>query len=179
VIEPIDRRGRLGILDGHDVRLETPSGEIVSERPDARSYFRRVRRRYLYWDTLDLTYFVGYAVWNYLTLPALLLRDDVEWREVAEGVLEAAFPPELPTHGRRQRHTFDRETGLLVRYDYNPEVVVGGGDVVVANVVLERGEFEGIPYEARRKVVPSDDETGEPRARPVFIEMRFWDWRLD
>ena len=28
---------------------------------------------------LDQAYFAGYAFWNYLTLPALLLRPDVEW----------------------------------------------------------------------------------------------------
>jgi hypothetical protein len=176
-IEPIDRRGRVGILDGHDVRLETPSGATVAERPAARSFFPG-GRRYLHWDALDLTYFLGYAAWNYLALPALLLRDDIDWVEAEDGVLKASFPPELPTHSADQRHVFDPETGLLARFDYKPEIATGDQAVWVANLVRERGTYEGIPYEAHRTVHPVDDETLEPRERFVMVDMRFADWRL-
>lgn len=176
-IEPIDRRGRVGVLDGHDVRLETPSGAVVAERPQARSYFPG-GRRYLHWDALDLTYFLGYAAWNYLVLPALLLRDDVEWTEPEEGVLKAGFPPELPTHSADQRYVFDAESGLLKRFDYKPEVATGDQEVWVANLVRERGSYEGVPYESRRTVHPVDDENFEPRERFVMVDIRFDDWRL-
>lgn len=174
-IDPIDRRGRIGVLDGQDVRLESPGGETIETRPGARALFRRGRRTF-YWDALDLTYFLGYALWNYFTLPALLMREDIVWADVEEGVLESSFPPELPTHGRAQRHIFDRQTGLLARYEYKPEIVTGAD--WVANVVLERGDFEGIPYEARRKVLSMDRDTRAPQRRPVWVDMRFRDWRL-
>jgi hypothetical protein len=176
-LDPIDRRGRVGVLDGQDVRLETPSGEVIAERPAARSFFPG-GRRYFHWDALDLTYFLGYAAWNYLTLPALLLREDIAWTEPEPGVLKSSFPPELPTHNRDQRHVFDAESGLLVRHDYQPEVATGDQEVWVANVVRERGEHEGISYEARRTVYPVDDETLEPRERFVMVDIRFADWRL-
>ncbi len=113
-LEPIDRAGQVGILEGRDVRLETRDGRTVAERKDARARFPG-GRRLLYWDALDLTYFLGYAIWNYFTLPALLMREDILWSELGEGVLASSFPPDLPTHGE-QRHTFDPETGLLVRF---------------------------------------------------------------
>lgn len=176
-IDPIDRRGRVGVLDGQDVRLETRDGRVVAERPAARSYFPG-GRRYVHWDALDLTYFLGYAAWNYLVLPALLLRDDIEWTETEEGVLKATFPPELPTHSADQRHVFDPESGLLARFDYKPEIATGDQAVWVANLVRERGTYEGIPYEARRTVHPVDDDTLEPRERFKMVDIRFDDWRL-
>lgn len=176
-LDPIDRRGRIGILDGQDVRLETRTGEVIAERPAARSFFPG-GRRYVHWDALDLTYFLGYAAWNYLTLPALLLREDIAWTEPEEGVLKATFPAELPTHSKDQRHVFDPTSGLLVRYDYVPEVATGDQEVWVANLVRERGTNEGVPYEARRTVHPVDDETLEPRERFVMVDIRFSDWRL-
>jgi hypothetical protein len=176
-LDPIDRRGRVGVLDGQDVRLETRSGEVVAERRDARSFFPG-GRRYVHWDALDLTYFLGYAAWNYLTLPALLLRDDIAWTEAEDGVLEASFPPAVPTHSERQRYVFDHESGLLRRHDYRPEVATGDQEVWVANVVRERGSYEGIPYEAHRTVHPVDDDTLEPRERFLMVDIRFADFRL-
>lgn len=176
-IDPITRRGHVGILDGQNVRLETRSGDVVSERPAARSFFPG-GRRYVHWDPLDLTYFLGYAAWNYLTLPALLLREDIRWTEAEQGVLKATFPPDLPTHSPDQRHVFDAESSLLVRYDYRPEVATGDQDVWVANLVRERNTSEGIPYESRRTVHPVDDDTLAPRERFVMVDIRFTDWRL-
>jgi hypothetical protein len=93
--------------------------------PQGRPRLLPYGRRCFAWDELDLAHFLGYAFWNCFALPALLLRDDVAWMEASEGVLVPRFPAHLPTHGRDQRLLFDRETGLLRRYDYRPEVVVG------------------------------------------------------
>jgi hypothetical protein len=173
-IEPIDRWGHVGILDGTSVRLESPDGTIVAERPDARRYFSGGRRLF-HWDALDLTYFLGYALWNYLTLPALLMRDDIEWNELEPGVLASEFPPHLPTHGTQQHH-FDLETGLLTRYDYMPEVTFEKARA--ANIVLERGHCNGIPYEAKRTVHPLPAFGGKYLSQPVMVDMHFWDWEL-
>ena len=43
-------------------------------------------RRSLYWDALDFTYFCGYAMWNYLTLPFLLTHP-------GSGLTRSASPP--------------------------------------------------------------------------------------
>lgn len=175
-IEPIDEEGRVGVLDGEDARLETSAGEVVESRGAAREALTGTQGQRA-WDALDLTYFLGYAFWNYLALPALLLRDDVAWTELEDGLLESRFPPYLPTHSAVQRHRFDAATGLLARYEYRPEVVPEAAELWVANVVVERGAYEGVPHEARRRVTPLVD--GQPQAEPVFVDLRFDDWRLE
>jgi hypothetical protein len=175
-LEPIDRWGHVGILDGTGVRLEDSSGKVLKNRPDARSYFPG-GRRLIHWDALDLTYFLGYAIWNYFALPALLMRDDIKWRELEAGILDSKFPPNLPTHGK-QRHFFDSKSGLLTRYDYMP--VVAFKEARAANVVLERGNYKGIPYESHRKVYILPRELGGKYIKhPVMVNMHFWDWKLN
>ena len=114
-LTPIGKEaGITGVLDGHDVRLEDQHGEIISERKDARSYFP-AGRRLLYWDDLDMAYFANYAFWNYFTLPALLMRTDIQWTEIEPGWLEAIFPDEIPTHNTKQRFRFARAARLYCR----------------------------------------------------------------
>src|SRR5713226_2121475 len=71
-------------------------------------------RRLFHWNAHDITYFLGCAVWNYFTLPALLVREDIVWTELRAGVLASEFPPEVPTHGPQQ-HSFDHGMGSLLQ----------------------------------------------------------------
>ena len=176
-IDPIGPSRSIGVLEGSDVRLESPSGQTLAYRRDARSYFP-YGRRWFVWDELDLAYFLGYALWNYFALPALLLRDDIRWEEDFEGVLKPRFPAHLPTHGKNQHLIFDRDTGLLHRYDYRPEVVVGGIPLTVGNMVLEHTfSEEGVPYPSKRRVTPIRRD-GRILKRPVMVTIEVEDWRL-
>jgi hypothetical protein len=176
-LDPIDSKGNVGVLDGHEVRIERPDGEVIERRPDARTWFP-FKHLLVYWDVLDLTYFCGYASWNYFTLPALLLRDDIEWTETGPGELRARFPDYLPTHhAERQRWVFDRESGMIARYDYVPEIVAPPPLPWVANVVVERGSADGFPYEARRRVTIAPSN-GTPWKRPEVVAMRVWDYSV-
>ena len=144
---------------------------------NARNYFP-YGRRWFVWDELDLAYFLGYAFWNYFALPALLLRDDIRWEEICEGVLKPRFPAHLPTHGRKQRLIFDRDTGLLHRYDYRPEVVVGGLPLTVGNLVLEHTLSEvGMSYPSKRRMTPIRRDGGILK-RPVMMTIEVKNWRL-
>ena len=58
------------------MHIEDAKGNILETRRAARDYFPYERRMF-WWDRLDQTYFVCYALWNYLTMPALLLRSDI------------------------------------------------------------------------------------------------------
>jgi hypothetical protein len=165
--EGIDRAGHVGVLDGHDVRLETADGDIVATRSGARRFFGP-GRRWLYWDTLDQAYFACYAAWNYFTLPALLLREDIRWTEVEPGVLEARFPPSLPTHCAVQRFHFDRETGLLVRHDYAPDII--SPLARAARVVLEHGVQDGVAYPRRIRITPRAAGVALPGPLLVAVE---------
>jgi hypothetical protein len=81
-------------LDGNDVRVEHTNGDVVDTRKDARAYFP-FGRRLFYWDDLDMAYFANYAFWNYFILPRLLMRNDIDWNEKADGILEATFPEHI------------------------------------------------------------------------------------
>ena len=169
------KRGQRAIVDGPgEVRIETDAGERVASRANPRRYFPGGRRTFR-WDDLDMAYFGGYAAWNYLTFPALLLREDIAWSEVSETTLEARFPESLPTHSPVQRFHIDGESGLLRQHDYTAEVF--GGWAKAANVVEEHGEWEGIPYPSRRKVTPRKGD-GTPRAFPLLVGIEIKNWRL-
>ena len=174
---PREWQGTSGTLDGGDVRLESPTGEIVGRRDDARRAFRGLGglRRALSWDRLDLTYFAGYALWNYLAFPALLLRDDVTWSEIAPDVLEAAFPASLTTHCAVQRFRVSPLTGLLVQHDYTADVI--GRWARAAHVILEHGMRDGLAYPSHRRVTPRGP-TGRPMRGPIVVERVVRDWRL-
>ena len=174
-ITPIGKDSDIaGILDGPDVRLETANGDVINERKDARQYFPGGRRR-LFWDDLDMAYFANYAMWNYLTLPALLLRKDITWTEIEAGRLEATFPAHLPTHNNIQRFHFDEQTGLLHRHDYTAEVI--GGLAKAANVILEHSDSDGIKFTSRRKVTPRLSH-GRAFAFPTLIGIVVHDYQL-
>lgn len=168
-LHPIDRRGRAGVLEGQSVRLETADGRVLESRGEARSKFHG--RRHLWWDALDMVYFFGYAMWNYLAFPALLLRDDIEWRELSEHTLEGRFPPHLPTHSPVQRFHFDPATGLLRQHDYTAEVF--GAWAVAAHLILKHETADGLPFPAKRRVVPRN----KPLA-PVLIWLDLHRWSL-
>ena len=164
-----------GILDGLDVRLENEKGQIISERRNARDYFK-IGRRLFYWDDLDMSYFANYASWNYFTLPALLMREDIVWTELEPGWLEARFPDEIPTHSKVQRFRFDRETGLLIQHDYTADII--SPLAAASNVVLRHAQnSSGLVYPSIRRVTPKGPK-GKPLGGPVLIHLDIHDFRL-
>lgn len=164
-----------GVLDGADVRLENKQGQLVSERRNARDYFK-INRRLFYWDDLDMSYFANYASWNYFTLPALLMREDIEWTELEPGLLEARFPDMIPTHSRVQRFLFDLQTGRLIQHDYTADII--SPLAKASNVVLEHAEnSSGVLYPSIRRVTPRGPK-GRPLDGPVLIHLDIHDYRV-
>ena len=173
VMEPWSGHDR-AVLDGNSVRIESSSGEVLERRDDPRRFFPYGRRTFR-WDDLDLAYFACYASWNYQILPALLLRDDITWKQISDTTLEARFPPEIPTHSPLQRFHFDAATGLLQQHDYTALVFASWARA--ANVVLELGVSDGIHYPSRRRVTPRRGD-GQPRNFPLLVGIEIEDWRL-
>jgi hypothetical protein len=161
LFDPFPGPGRRGVFEQGGVRIETTDGEVLERRDRARSAFfgRSGVRRNLHWDALDATYFAGYAMWNYLTTPLLLTRDEIEVREgeswSGEGArwrrLDAVFPPDLDTHSREQSFFFD-DRGLEVRHDYTAEVVARRANG--AHYCAEHQSFDGLVFPTRRRVLP-------------------------
>ena len=151
--------GQTSELVGADkVRILDSEGTILAERENPRAAFRRLRRQFL-WDDLDFAYFGGYATWNYLTTPFLLVRKGfvVEALEPLQGALaqftrlRVTFPDDVPTHSREQILYFDDQR-LLRRLDYTAEVV--GGWAHAAHLCAEYRTYDRLKAPTRRHVLP-------------------------
>ena len=82
------------------------------------------------WTRLQLAYFVGTAMWTYLTqpfcltLPGFTVEELSPWREDKLDLrrLRVEWPSYLASHSKQQTLYFDQE-GHLARHDYEVEVV--------------------------------------------------------
>ncbi len=174
-ITPIGKDKNIsGVLDGNNVRLENQDGIIIAERNNARDFFP-YGRRLLYWDDLDMAYFANYALWNYFTLPRLLTNDEIIWTEKADGVLEAIFPDNYPTHSKIQEFHFDKTTGVLIQHNYTAEVI--SKLAKAANVVKEQKIIKDILFPVSRIVTPRNSE-GKALKKPILIDIKVHNVKL-
>ena len=144
------RAGTRGVFEPDRVRIERADGSVICERAHPRTAFPGVRRR-LRWDDLDLLYFVGYAVWNYLAFPFMLEERGVRVEERPGRVLAVCFPDGFPTHSSMQRFHFD-ERHRLVRHDYT--ALVFGTWARGAHLSGGHREFDGLLVPTHRRVHP-------------------------
>ncbi len=173
-IAPINRLGQIGILDGQDVRIEDADGRTIASRPNARRHFPG-GRRFFWWDDLDMTYFAGYATWNYCTLPALILDHPTCFEQFGHDILRARLPAAIPTHSPEQAFRFDH-FGALVQHDYTALVI--GKWARAANVVVEHAKNQqGIAFTRGRRITPRRAD-GTPRTRPILIDLTIHDFDL-
>lgn len=157
------------LLGTHRVEIRDESGAVLRYRDNPRRAFAHPRRL-LYWDDLDFTYFCGYAMWCYLTVPFLLLRHGVNlqtWEQDAEGAvnLTVGFPDYLPVHCPTQKFYFD-PAGRLVRHDYTAEVV--GSWARAAQLCADYRRFGGLWMPTRRRVYPRGP-SGRPLPGPTLV----------
>ena len=161
VLDPFPSSGQRGVFEGGAARIESHDGQVIGSRANARSAFfgRSGLRRNIRWDPLDSVYFAGYAMWNYLTAPYLLTREDVDvsegetWQQGGETWrrLNANFPPEIDTHSSRQTFYFDAG-GHLRRHDYVAEVI--GRWARAAQYCADPVHAGGLVFPTRRCVYP-------------------------
>ncbi|MYV45181.1 hypothetical protein [Streptomyces sp. SID2888] len=134
--------------------LRDPAGRMVNELTDPRAAFTG-RLRATPWRPLHLGYFLGYALWNYLTAPFLLLRPDVltreldPWHEAGQTWrrLRVRYPDTLATHSLEQTFYYDSD-GLQRRMDYVNEVM---GSALVAHYSGRHRSFGGLVLPSRRR----------------------------
>ena len=153
--------------------IETDSGEVLQERHDPASAFPSDREAK--WDDLNLAYFAGYAMWNYLTAPFLFTLPGFEVEELSAVEQDGAnlrrllvrFPDGVMTHCREQTFYID-ERGLIVRMDYAATAI---GSVPAANFAAEHREVGGgIVMPTRRRVVPIGPD-GRPMHQMVVVAL--------
>ena len=176
IMDPFPRDGERAVFDAGDARIETPDGEVLESRERARAAFSGASglRRNLRWDALDSAYFVGYAMWNYLSFPCLLTGDGFElaegepWEEQGEEWrrLEVAFPEGIDTHSPRQTFYLDSR-GLLRRHDYVAEVV--GRWAKAGHYVDDHVKAGGLVFPTRRRVRPVARPSNRTLGFPTLV----------
>lgn len=108
------------------------------------------------WDDLHQTFFVGYAMHNYLTFPFHLVWPGFDSKEVEAHqengetwrVLQVGFPDSYPTHSKIQWFYFDDQF-MLRRLDYAPNATKRPG----AHYCYDAETVDGLVIPTFRRVV--------------------------
>jgi len=145
-------------LGDDEVRITSAGGKVLQRRFQPRAAMHGVRR-FFRWDSLDFTYFAGYATWNYLLFPFLFLKEGFEFRLLKPlpgqapswRRLHVTFPNTIPTHSREQVYFVDEQRHLR-RHDYTAEVV--GHWARATHLCEGYRDFGGIQSPAWRRVRP-------------------------
>jgi hypothetical protein len=153
------------------VWIERRDGTIVEERSNPRAAFAG-HVRDTPWDRLHLTYFLGYAIWNYLTTPFLFSGPGFTTREFGahvEGgeawrVLEVTYPDDVPAHTKVQKLYFGGDF-MLRRLDYVADVLGG----VAAHYCYDHVMIDGLVFPTLRRVVRRTPEGPLLSGRTSFI----------
>ena len=121
------------------------------------------------WTTSQLAYFVGTAMWTYLTQPFTFTLPGFEaaelepWRENGEQWrrLRLVWPGYLATHSTEQT-LYVGADGLFRRHDYDVEIMGGSG---AAHYISDYTRVAGIMVPTRHRIFPrgpGDDALSEP-----------------
>jgi hypothetical protein len=129
------------------------------------------------WTALQLAYFVGTAMWTYLTQPFTFAMAGFQTRELEPWDedtqrwrrLRVIWPSHLATHSTEQTLYFDAD-GLLVRHDYDVEII---GGTSAAHYVADYEEIAGIRIPTKHRIFPRAPD-GRSLAEPlvVLIDLR-------
>ena len=126
--------------------IETLDGKPVKDRRNPRAAFEGHTVE-TPWDDLNLAYFSGYAMWNYLTTPFIFAlpgfqAEEIEpWDENGEKRrrLKVMFPDHIATHCAEQIFHINGE-GLICRLDYSAPVA---GGAPTAHYLVRTQDFDG------------------------------------
>jgi hypothetical protein len=128
--------------------LDDPRGSFAAQAVDSP------------WTRLQLAYFVGTAMWTYLTqpfclgLPGFRVQELSPWRKEGKVLrrLGVAWPGYLASHSSSQTLYFD-DAGRLARHDYEVEIASGAS---AAHLLDGFVSVDGITLPTRHRVHPRD-----------------------
>jgi hypothetical protein len=158
------------------VALEGTDGQLLKETKALPQELRE-RLRASTWDELQLAYYFGYSIWNYIAVPFVLAEPDVTTEELEPGSvrfdgwrrLEVRFPSRVVTHATEQTFYFDRE-GLLRRIEYTSDLE----GTRIAQLLSGYQSFSGVlipTLSASLRVAPD----GVSVAKPSLVDMEIFD----
>ena len=155
------------------VAIGDSDGAVLEEMLDPRASFAG-HQLDTPWSDAQLAYFVGYAIWNYFTMPFTLAMPGFEleqlpdWQEGGQTLrrLQVTFPPQLATHCPVQTFYFS-EDGLLRRHDY--QVDIGGGAPAV-HYLSQHVQVQGITIPTRHRIYVRDADGGH-QEEPLVVSI--------
>ena len=158
-------KDRRTIFTSGEVSIESESGVVEETRVDPATSFRG-QSLDTPWDMLHVTYFAGYALWSYLSVPFLytypgfVTEEIAPWAEDGERwrTLKVNFPDSIAGHTRSQISYFGPE-GLLRRHEYTVDVLGGApglnyaSDYRVANDLMVAHKRRVFAYDSEKRKV--------------------------
>ncbi len=143
------------VFEPSRIVIETADGTPVESRDDPERSFAGQQRE-TSWDDIDVTYFVGEALWTYLNTPFLYTHDGFTTEEIPAiqvdsetwRRLKVIFPNSVKSHTREQVSCFGPD-GLLRRHDYTVDILGGATGL---NYASDYRDVDGIIFPTTRRV---------------------------
>ena len=153
------------------VAIETTAGEIVDSLDQPRASFADHTLE-TPWTRLQLAYFVGTAMWTYLTQPFTYALPGFEtseldpWQEKGEEWrrLHVVWPSYLATHSTEQT-LYIGSDGLFRRHDYDVEIQGGSGG---AHYISDYTQVSGIMVPTKHRIFPRAPD-GQALEEPLLV----------
>jgi hypothetical protein len=154
------------------VAIETEDGTVVEALDQPRASFAGHTIE-TPWSSLQLVYFVGTAMWTYLTqpftfaLPGFHTSELEPWDEGGQHWrrLRVAWPSYLATHSTEQTLYFN-DDGLLARHDYDVEI----SGASAAHYVSDYDDVAGIRLPTRHRIFPRTPD-GQSLTEPLVVSI--------
>jgi hypothetical protein len=155
------------------VAIETDDGTVLEALDQPRASFAGHAFE-TPWSTLQLAYFVGTAMWTYLTqpftfsLPGFQTSGLEPWEEAGQRWrrLRVVWPSNLATHSSEQTLYFD-DDGLLARHDYDVEI---SGGTSAAHYVSGYVDVSGIRLPTEHRIFPRTPD-GQSLDEPLVVSI--------
>jgi len=155
------------------VAIETTSGDIVEALEQPRASFAGHTLE-TQWTTLQLAYFVGTAMWTYLTQPFTFARPGFEtteldpWQEKGEEWrrLHVVWPGYLATHSTEQT-LYVGSDGLFRRHDYDVEI---SGSATAAHYISDYAKVAGVMIPTKHRIYPRSPD-GQALGEPLIVSI--------
>jgi hypothetical protein len=126
------------------------------------------------WSTLQLAYFVGTAMWTYLTQPFTFTLQGFQTTELDPWEVDGqhcrrlliVWPSYLATHCTEQTLYFTPD-GFLVRHDYDVEI---SGGTNATHFVSDYVDVAGIRLPTKHRIFPRTPD-GQSLAEPLIVSI--------
>jgi len=160
------------------IAIETGAGQLLEELYNPRSSFKDHVWE-TKWTSLQLSYFSGYATWNYFNTPFQFTRPGFELTEIEPWTernetwrrLRVKWPKDIHTHSTEQILYIDND-GFITRLDYAVEIA---GGVWCAHYLSDYKMVSGITLATKRVVYLIGENNQARFEAPIVVSINFLD----